>query len=729
MATEFSFENFSVTSLKLYLENGPREEVHSRLKDILFFIKKLNSDEITPIINKVGTKINSLLIVEYNLLKNDFSKNINDVICNLGNKPDKYNLWFHIIKGALQYQNDSNFFTTAVNSIEKSQTLKGEKGGGGGKNVDEINNEQLKVLQAGVGELKEILNKISGTLESNLTTNQSISAMNNGQETFLQVDVEKFKEILDEMSRSLVIKLNQNQSISDLIDLKTNVFEVSVTELKESFVAVSVSLKTISKTEGPSNSIAEISYYLVFGIAAVSLLTFIYILIGFGSSTIGKINKQEEIFAKVLNSKVISENPDSEDQKDKAQSLANILNEILKKTVQLENNTKNIPATDKNKGSPAIVFDGKQISDMASIIAKEVKKNPIEVNDTLTKNDFAIELQKKFQEVSVKTNTEKDNEFKDFKDKLIDAMKSKSPKVDENKGGQLKGIEPSRKVTAEDKNDIAKLTSDPIIKFIKEEIIKNLPTNNTSKDKNNELALKEKEKQFTDLLFNQEKLKNDLETQKNLVISKDKELLEVNKTKTGFKGTPGSYAILLTNSKDFELTEPILSATLVAVEKQNKESNGLQKLGIYVATGNSIDVKFSLKKGTRGLKPTEMDVANARPTETIAEVGKTFLEFAFDDGKEPIIPVNERKAIIIATWSAGAPKDLDGWDKVSQIDAILIQTPKANQLREGSAWLDFILKKNGRLLFIQAEEKITGSSSAISQLQKHLSTLLNTKKE
>ena len=124
-----------------------------------------------------------------------------------------------------------------------------------------------------------------------------------------------------------------------------------------------------------------------------------------------------------------------------------------------------------------------------------------------------------------------------------------------------------------------------------------------------------------------------------------------------------------------------------------------------------------------------MDVANARPTETIAEVGKTFLEFAFDDGKEPIIPVNERKAIIIATWAAGAPKDVDGWDKISQVDAILIQTPKANQLREGSAWLDFILKKNGRLLFVQAEEKINGGSPAIGQLQKHLSSLLNTKKD
>lgn len=305
-----------------------------------------------------------------------------------------------------------------------------------------------------------------------------------------------------------------------------------------------------------------------------------------------------------------------------------------------------------------------------------------------------------------------------------DKRKGEDKKAKDN---QPKGIPPSHKVTAEDKKDIAKITSDLIKSIIEEEIKKISLNNEKSKIKGNELAIKEKE--LTELLVNQEKLKIDLETQKRLVLSKDKELQDVNKSKISFKGTPGSYAILLTNSKDFELTEPILSATLVSVEKQIKESNGVQKLGIYAATGNAIDVKFNLKKGTRGLKPTEMDIANARPTETIAEVGKTFLEFAFDDGKDPVIPINDRKAIIIATWAAGAPKDNDGWDKISQVDAILIQTPKANQLREGSAWLDFILKKNGRLLFVQAEEKITGSSPAIVQLQKHLSTLLSTKKD
>lgn len=291
----------------------------------------------------------------------------------------------------------------------------------------------------------------------------------------------------------------------------------------------------------------------------------------------------------------------------------------------------------------------------------------------------------------------------------------------------FKGIIPSQKVSKADKEDIANITKESIKSIIEDEFKKITTIRDKSKDNINELAIKEK--QITELRISQEILKNDLEAQKKLVVSKDKELLDVTKSKTGFNGPPGSYAILLTNSKDFELTEPILSATLVTVEKQNKESNGVQKLGIYAATGNSIDVKFNLKKGTRGLKPTEMDVANARPTETIAEVGKTFLEFAFDDGKEPMIPINDRKAIIIATWAADAPKDVDGWDKISQVDAILIQTPKANQLREGSAWLDFIVKKNGRLLFVQAEEKISGSSSSIGQLQKHLSTLLNTKKD
>lgn len=225
------------------------------------------------------------------------------------------------------------------------------------------------------------------------------------------------------------------------------------------------------------------------------------------------------------------------------------------------------------------------------------------------------------------------------------------------------------------------------------------------------------------------KLEDEVKNKTNEIVKLEAKIKSIVDEKIGFKGPQGYFAILLTNSKDFELTEPILSATLVIVEKQLKESSGIQKLGIYAATGNKIDIKFNLKKGIRGLKPTEMDVANARPTETIAEVGKTFLEYAYDDGKEPIIPVNERKAILIATWAAGAPKNNDGWDNISQVDAILIQTPKANQLREGSAWLDFILKKNGRLLFVQAEEKINGGSPAIDQLQRHLSTLLNTKKD
>lgn len=237
------------------------------------------------------------------------------------------------------------------------------------------------------------------------------------------------------------------------------------------------------------------------------------------------------------------------------------------------------------------------------------------------------------------------------------------------------------------------------------------------------------EKDLKDGKKSVDKLTDDVTLKSKSIKDLEAKIVSINNEKVGFKGPAGHFAILLTNSKDFELTEPILSATLVTVEKQIKECNGTQKLGIYTATGNSIDIKFNLKKGTRGLKPTEMDVANARPTESIAEVGKTFLEWSFDDGKDPNIPVNDRKAIIIATWSAGAPKDVDGWDKISQVDVILIQTPKANQLREGSAWLDFILKKNGRLLFVQAEEKITGSSPAIVQLQKHLSTLLNTKKD
>ena len=325
-------------------------------------------------------------------------------------------------------------------------------------------------------------------------------------------------------------------------------------------------------------------------------------------------------------------------------------------------------------------------------------------------------------------------------DKKIKALKQISEKV-EVKLDDAKIKEVFNSIVKDDNSDFGKM----IKKINGTGDKKTVDTVDTTSDKN--------KKELVDLVKNKDRLEKEnkglsdkilevstsVSNLKDEVKNKTKEIdkLEakiksIADEKTGFKGLPGHFAILLTNSKDFELTETILSATLVAVEKQNKESKGskgFQKVGIYAATGNSIDVKFSLKKETRGLKPTEMDVANARPTETIAEVGKTFLEFAFDDGKDPIIPVDDRKAIIIATWSAGAPKNDDGWDKISQVDAILIQTPKANQLRDGSAWLDFILKKKGRLLFIQAEEKVKGGSPAIDQLQKHLSTLLNTKKD
>ena len=325
-------------------------------------------------------------------------------------------------------------------------------------------------------------------------------------------------------------------------------------------------------------------------------------------------------------------------------------------------------------------------------------------------------------------------------DKKIKALKQISEKV-EVKLDDAKIKEVFNSIVKDDNSDFGKM----IKKINGTGDKKTVDTVDTTSDKNkkelvdlvkNKDSLEKENKGLSDKILevstSVSNLKDEVKNKTKEIDKLEAKIKSIADEKTGFKGLPGHFAILLTNSKDFELTEPILSATLVAVEKQNKESKGskgFQKVGIYAATGNSIDVKFSLKKETRGLKPTEMDVANARPTETIAEVGKTFLEFAFDDGKDPIIPVDDRKAIIIATWSAGAPKNDDGWDKISQVDAILIQTPKANQLRDGSAWLDFILKKKGRLLFIQAEEKVKGGSPAIDQLQKHLSTLLNTKKD
>jgi hypothetical protein len=166
------------------------------------------------------------------------------------------------------------------------------------------------------------------------------------------------------------------------------------------------------------------------------------------------------------------------------------------------------------------------------------------------------------------------------------------------------------------------------------------------------------------------------------------------------------------------------------LEKQNSTSLDAQKFGMYIATGEKISIRYDFRNKSKSQNTTEPEPLIGRPTECIIEVGNSFFKNAFGDGKEPAIPIADRKVIIIATWSAKAPKfDSDGWDKISQVDAILIQTPKNKDLREASNWLDFIIKKNGRLLFVQGTDDFSGGTPAIDQLQKHLSTLLNTKKD
>ena len=174
----------------------------------------------------------------------------------------------------------------------------------------------------------------------------------------------------------------------------------------------------------------------------------------------------------------------------------------------------------------------------------------------------------------------------------------------------------------------------------------------------------------------------------------------------------------------------LLETVFGVLEKQNGISKDVQKIGMYIATGEDISTRYDLRTKIKPKNPTATEPLTGRPTECIIEVGKSFLKYAFDNGKESAIPIADRKAIIIATLSAKAPKlDSDGWDKITQVDAILIQTPKDKDFREASDWLDFTHKKNGRLVFVQGFDKFAAGSPSLLQLEKHLLTLLNTKKD
>ena len=260
-------------------------------------------------------------------------------------------------------------------------------------------------------------------------------------------------------------------------------------------------------------------------------------------------------------------------------------------------------------------------------------------------------------------------------------------KGEEKKGkdNQPKGTPPSHKVTAEDKKDIAKITSEAIKSIIEQEI-KKIPSNDKLKDKTSELASKVTE--FNELQVKQVQLKAELDSQKKLVGEKDKILLELNKVKDGFKGYQGSFAILFTNSKDFPLNENILSTCFTVIEKQPKNQN----IGVYIATGNKIAVNLDLRDKKEKLLSLISPIGS--PTETLGDAGQDFLDRAFEGEKIPI-PVPDRKVIIVATWSAEAPKsNSSGWKDISQVDAILIQPANSQSIRYPKGWLDLVNEKN-----------------------------------
>lgn len=311
---------------------------------------------------------------------------------------------------------------------------------------------------------------------------------------------------------------------------------------------------------------------------------------------------------------------------------------------------------------------------------------------------------------------------------IEDLNKGAAPKEEvKGKGEEKKGkdnqpklVAPSHKVTDADKKDIAKITSDAIKSIIEDEI-KKISSNGKSKDKTGELASKVSE--FNELQGKQIQLKADLDFQKKLVGEKDKQLIEFNKVKDGFKGYSGSFAILFTNSKDFPLNNNILSTCFTVIEKQPKNQN----IGVYIATGNKIAVNLDLRDKKEKLLSLISPIGS--PTETLGDAGQDFLDRAFEGEKIPI-PVPDRKVIIVATWSAEAPKsNSSGWKDISQVDAILIQPANVQQIRYAKSWFDFVNQKNGRLLLISGGDNFDASSDNLKQLSKQISTLLNTKKD
>lgn len=315
-----------------------------------------------------------------------------------------------------------------------------------------------------------------------------------------------------------------------------------------------------------------------------------------------------------------------------------------------------------------------------------------------------------------------------------------------------RGIEKIEPTVIDDKgnkkNDLgtAARITDPTMQRIANKVVEALKDPNNSPDPK---IQDDKNKIFADLLL-KSIIKSNENLAKDISLSKDQKLqfsinaqkdeqiknlkselddlkLTLKNEKSIFNGNKGNIAILLTNSTEFKITKGLLGCILETAEKQLLQTGGNQKLAVYVATASRIDVHLNEKEGLK-IKNTEIFSGAGNPTETLSEVGQTFHDYAFE-GKTPV-PVPSRKAIIIATWSAEAPKfNASGWKDISQIDAILIQPANSQSIRYPKGWLDLVNEKNGRLLLVSGGDNIDAGSKNLAQLEKHLLTLLNTKKD
>jgi hypothetical protein len=359
--------------------------------------------------------------------------------------------------------------------------------------------------------------------------------------------------------------------------------------------------------------------------------------------------------------------------------------------------------------------------------------------------DFKEKLEKIMAEVSKNgiTEEERKNLFGEIKkiekglnkiDTFTKGIEKIEPPVFDDKGKKKIDLGTAARIT------------DPTMERIANKVVEALKDPNNSPDPK---IQDDKNKAFADLLL-KSIIKSNENLAKDISLSKDQKLqfsinaqkdeqiknlkselddlkLILKNEKTMFNGNKGNIAILLTNSTEFKISKGLLGCILETAEKQRLKVGENQKIAVYVATASRIDVHLHEKEGVK-IKNTEIFNGAGNPTETLSEVGQTFNDYAFE-GKAPI-PVPSRKAIIIATWSAEAPKfNASGWKDISQIDAILIQPANSQSIRYPKGWLDLVNEKNGRLLLVSGGDNIEAGSKNLAQLEKHLLTLLNTKKD